>query len=172
MGGHLSNPIVRALEEGLNAGGIATLAFNWRGVGGSEGRPSGDGPDAVADYTSAHRALTNAVTTPSVAAGYSFGSIAAIRYAIDCPDIDLIVLASPPADWLEPLPLETYPHPVLAICGSCDEFSPIAQLEAQIKRLPAGRLEVIEGADHFFSTGGSERIPTLVADIVAEKAIG
>jgi alpha/beta superfamily hydrolase len=39
LGGDMNNNVVRGLGDGLAARGVATLRFNYRGVGGSEGPP-------------------------------------------------------------------------------------------------------------------------------------
>ena len=52
-GGRLDNPVVIALADGLRAAGLATLCFNFRGVGGSSGHASGAAADADADYRAA-----------------------------------------------------------------------------------------------------------------------
>ena len=49
-GGHLSNPVVRALARGLGERDVTSLAFNWRGIGASDGRASGDLEVACEDY--------------------------------------------------------------------------------------------------------------------------
>src|SRR5687767_13932749 len=49
-GGSIGNPVVRAMEARLQAHGLSTLAFNFRGTGESTGEPSGDLADGLVDY--------------------------------------------------------------------------------------------------------------------------
>jgi hypothetical protein len=65
-GGELSNPVVGALVAGLNSVGIAGLAFNYRGVGGSDGQVNGD--LGLAGWPPGFRARTSPPGTPSVPA--------------------------------------------------------------------------------------------------------
>src|SRR5690242_10050450 len=80
-GGRLDNPVVIALADGLRAAGLATLCFNFRGVGQSSGHASGATADAEADYRAALDHLMRKQHGPFVAAGYSFGAAAATRIA-------------------------------------------------------------------------------------------
>ena len=41
-GGTLHNPVVVGIAEGLLRAGVAPLAFNWRGIDGSEGMRTAD----------------------------------------------------------------------------------------------------------------------------------
>ena len=83
FGGSMDNNVVEALEDALAAGGMATLAFNFRGVGGSGGgydQMRGEVDDVVA-------ALTYLAKRPEVdpgrigLAGYSFGGLMAMLAA-------------------------------------------------------------------------------------------
>src|SRR6476469_9031762 len=73
-GGRFDNPVVIALADGLRAAALATLCFNFRGVGGSSGHANGTAADADADYGAAVDHLMRKQHGPYVAAGYSFGA--------------------------------------------------------------------------------------------------
>ena len=41
MGGSMDHPVVSEIAYACSGGGLSALRFNWRGVGGSPGVPSG-----------------------------------------------------------------------------------------------------------------------------------
>jgi len=82
-GGTMDNKVVYTVARALQTSGIATLRFNFRGVGASRGtydEGAGETRDAaaLADFGAArwpHRRL--------VLAGFSFGAFVALRLALD-----------------------------------------------------------------------------------------
>ena len=53
FGGSIESPVLNEIAYACTKAGIASLRFNWRGVGASTGVPSGDLADADADYRAA-----------------------------------------------------------------------------------------------------------------------
>ncbi len=102
--------------------GIASLRFNWRGVGASTGVPSGDAADADADYRAALTHMGETVDGPIVACGYSFGAAAAVRVAFGDRRIDRLVLVAPPPAMLPPGAFEQLARPALVLVGECDSL--------------------------------------------------
>src|SRR3990172_254396 len=78
-GGDMDNPVVVRVQEACAAEGLATLRFNFRGVGGSSGT-HGEGGGEQDDARAALEALEQKAGTAALAiAGYSFGAwIAAV----------------------------------------------------------------------------------------------
>src|SRR3954469_5629995 len=72
-GGSMEDPVTVAIGRLLGERGIATLRFDFRGVGKSEGRWSG-GDAEVNDVLGALRSIGRFVRGPIAIAGYSFGS--------------------------------------------------------------------------------------------------
>lgn len=166
-GGHLSNPVITALCEGLARRGIGALAFNWRGVGASGGRPSGDPSVAATDYAAvlAYVKASAASPRPWVAAGYSFGAATALRIAERDPSVHEVVVVAPPVAMLAPAPsFAAGACRVTVIAAAHDDFAPIEELRAAFAGVGGARIVIVQGADHFFSWGG--------LDVVAAAAGG
>jgi len=150
LGGTMHTKVVhraaRVLSERF---GLATLRFNFRGVGRSAGEYSG-GPGETADLIAAARWLRRRQPDgPFVLSGFSFGAVCALHAAPALtPDVLLLI----------GVPTGRYPAPpaipsamrVVWIQGEEDEYSPSEKGRA----LAEARLwdfAVIPGADHFFS---------------------
>lgn len=165
-GGRLDNPVVVALAEGLVQRGLGVLSFNWRGVGGSGGRASGDPADAIADYAAALAYAKEAGSRESglVAAGYSFGAMAALQIAATDAAVAGLVLVAPPLLGMMPGPAApTRPGlSVRIIAPEHDEFCPPDALSRLALETEADVL-VVAGADHFFSSGGLHVIASAAA---------
>jgi len=160
-GGHLSNPVVGALCEGLARRGIGALAFNWRGVGASAGQRSGDPGVAAADYAAAlaYVKASAASPLPWVAAGYSFGAATALSVAASDPSVREAVVVAPPIAMLASAPrFGAGACRVTVIAAAHDDFAPIEELRAAFAGVEGARIVIVEGADHFFSSGGLEVI--------------
>src|SRR5262245_33345980 len=77
-GGEMDNSIVAATAGALRRRGIATLRFNFRGVGRSEGR-YGEGVGELEDARAAVGRLRAELPNVSIAlGGYSFGAMVAL----------------------------------------------------------------------------------------------
>lgn len=176
-GGHLSNPVVQALAHGLGARGITSLAFNWRGIGASEGSPSGGIEIACEDYravlehvsgvvgdTSRGTSSEGPTPAPLIAAGYSFGAATALALALADPRITEAVLVAPPLALLPGrLTAGRESLRIHVIVAQNDRFGPPAELESALSHLAAARFTVIPDADHFFSSGGTDAIARATA---------
>jgi hypothetical protein len=166
-GGHLSNPVVGALCEGLARRGIGALAFNWRGVGASGGRPSGEPVVAAADYAAvlAYVKASSGSPLPWVAAGYSFGAATALRVAASDPSVREVLVVAPPIAMLpSTLQFAAPACRVTVVAATHDDFAPIEEVRAAFADVDGTRIVIVEGADHFFSSGG--------LDVIAAAARG
>lgn len=152
-GGSIDSPVVEEIAFGCRQAGLATLSFNWRGVGASAGRRSGEPEHADADYAAALEHLMASVSMPIVASGYSFGAAAAVRAGRNQAAVRRMILVAPPASLIDRAALEAFSRPVLAIFGEADSLAPAAEFEALIADHPQLTLEVVPEADHFFGVG-------------------
>jgi uncharacterized protein len=156
-GGSMYNNVVDAVLEALHARGFATLRFNFRGVGQSEGEfdnGKGEADDAIA----AIRFLTTQKSVraaDAVLAGYSFGATTAVRAAAGVEEVTAIVTVALPLGVIDPSALGTITKPIVLLAGDQDSYCPANHLTALAERLrPSAQLKIIPGADHFF--GGRE----------------
>ena len=153
FGGSIESPVLNEVAYACNKAGIASLRFNWRGVGASTGVPSGDAADADADYRAALTHMEETVDGPIVACGYSFGAAAAVRAALDDRRVDRLVLIAPPPEMLPPGAFEQLARPVLVLVGECDSLVEPDALRELTESAGGVQLEVIPIADHFFAAG-------------------
>jgi alpha/beta superfamily hydrolase len=152
-GGSLESPVVAEIAFACHRAGIATLRFNWRGVGASAGEPSGDEADADADYGAALAHLADSVPGALLACGYSFGSAAAVRAAERSPRVRRLVLVAPPPALIAPARVAALRARTLVVTGDRDGFVPVPALQQAFTEAPRVALRVLPGVDHFFGAG-------------------
>jgi alpha/beta superfamily hydrolase len=150
FGGTLHNKVVHTLARSLRSGGAATLRFNFRGVGASEGQHD-EGVGETADTLAAVAgARTRWPSVPLLLAGFSFGAAVAIRAASVAspqwlisvaPAVDRVSfegLVAPQCDWL-------------IVQGDADEIVAPASVARWAARVaPHARLRLLPGVGHFF----------------------
>jgi alpha/beta superfamily hydrolase len=163
MGGTMHNNVVEGLCAGLAGAGIATLRFNFRGVGKSTGTHTGE-PGEIED---ARGALTFLASQAGIdperlgMAGYSFGARITVRLAESERRTKGIAAVSGIAR--EPAALAAYPGAKLFICGDRDHYINAGELTALVDLLPEPKeLRVVPNIDHFWA--GAE---ALVGEAVA-----
>src|SRR5271168_4857001 len=156
-GGSMFNNVVDAMLAALWQAGYATLRFNFRGVGGSEGEYDG-GPGEVDDAVAAMALLLaqpGVRKEGAVMAGYSFGAMVAVSAGYERAEIARIVAVALPLAMAEARIPDGASKPILMVSGDRDSYSPVAGLRAlQSKIGDSARLEIVSGTDHFF--GGRE----------------
>jgi len=155
-GGSMDSPVVHEVAYAARTAGLASLRFNWRGVGASGGVASSEFADADADYRAALKHLGETVPGAMVAAGYSFGALAALRCGASEPRVRALLLVAPPAAMLDVDLLSAFPGRVTLLAGEADAIAPAAELEPIAAGLPRASCHVVDGADHFFGIGLAE----------------
>jgi uncharacterized protein len=156
-GGSMYNNVVDAVLEAMHARGFATLRFNFRGVGQSEGEFD-NGNGEVEDAVAATRFLTKQKgvrVDGGLLAGYSFGAMTAVRAAASLEEIAAIITVALPLGMIDPSALGAIIKPIVLLAGDQDSYCPPDHLRALAERLGSlAKLKIIPGADHFF--GGRE----------------
>lgn len=150
MGGTMHNKVVFMINKTLRSLGLATVRFNFRGVGGSAGnfdKGIGETDDLLAVLTWVKQQLPQAEFW---LAGFSFGAYVATRGALEWPTKQLITVAPPVGNF--PLNELARPDcPWLVIQGDDDEVidpNKVFNWAATIQ--PPVQLIRMEGAGHFF----------------------
>jgi uncharacterized protein len=150
QGGTMQNKVVTTLERALRELGLATLRFNFRGVGRSAGafdNGIGETDDLLAIAQWAQR------VRPGDAlwlAGFSFGSYVATRAASMLPTRQLITIAPAVTRW-DFTVLPAPPCPWLIVQGEADEVvDPAAVYAFAATRRPAPTLVRVTETGHFF----------------------
>jgi len=135
---------------------LVVLAFNFRGVLGSAGS-FGGGRTEIRDVAAAVARVRTEAEGPTLVCGWSFGAMVALHEALEDPAVAALALVGLPLDHDLDVPGPPTPselrglrRPVLLLAGQGDPFSPRPQLELMAGRLPACRLEIVPGTDHFF----------------------
>lgn len=179
-GGSMHNAVIVALAKVVSERGCATLRFNFRGVGESEGAYDA-GAREVLDVIGALQAAAGALPGAAISAlGYSFGSwvtLAAARRRVI--DVERVALIGPAARLFDFHATDEhgarFEGPMAIVLGDDDEFCDVAEAEKIAYHLGAP-LTIVPGADHYFLNGRrrlAERVaPFLVGDVDAiERAL-
>jgi len=135
----------------------ATLRFNFRGVGGSEGEHGGGEAEAGDASAAIGYAGKAAEVNPEeiVLAGYSFGAMASALAAPANPGLAALLLIALPLRMANLDALSQFKGPILLAAGDADGYCPASDLKVLAQRLGSrAQVRIIEGADHFF--GGCE----------------
>jgi alpha/beta superfamily hydrolase len=150
QGGTMNNKVVTTLERALHELGLATLRFNFRGVGASEGTYDhgvGESEDLLAIAQWLTRVRPHDVPW---LAGFSFGSYVALRAAADLP-VEQLIMVAPAVTLRNFAALPTPPCPWLVIQGEADEVVDPAAVYAYVAiHDPAPTLVRMPEAGHFF----------------------
>jgi len=149
-GGDMENPVVVRVQEVCAALGLATLRFNFRGVGASGG-VHGGGVGEQDDAAAALDALAKATGAGTLAiAGYSFGSRIAAQVGSRDGRVGGMALIAPPLAMSDFGFLDNLRGPTLAVAGTRDQYCPPDEFARFTAARPWMKAVTIEGADHFF----------------------
>jgi uncharacterized protein len=164
-GGSMDNPIVYDLQTAFAKAGFATLRFNFRGVG----RSNGAFDSGLGEVNDCLGALELMRRQPGVnparvsVVGYSFGARVGLEAAVRDGMVPACACLGFPARGEDDLSRSAYfkqiTFPTVFVAGTEDAVCKLGVLERIVRAYGverACRLEPIEGADHFF-TGFGER---------------
>ena len=172
-GGSMNTRVVYRVAQTLADCGIATLRFNFRGVGAS----TGSFDHGIGELQDARDAMRWLVTRyhglPLVVGGFSFGSAIGLRAGMENHRTAVLVGAGIPLENhdYDLSPIFEGNHPLLVVQGQDDQFgnpSTVARALAPLgQRLT---LETICGADHLF-TGKTAELMEAVRRYFTDTAI-
>ena len=149
-GGDLDNPVIIRAAEVAQAAGYATLRFNFRGAGTSEGvHDKGRGEQE--DVRAAMAALATHLPAGSRVGvmGYSFGAAMAARATRPSVPEAPLGLIAPPLGMYDFDFLQTSPGRLLLVAGTADAYCPVEALH-RLAAITSAEERIVEGADHFF----------------------
>lgn len=150
-GGDMHNSVVNAIRRAYRMKQAATLRFNFRGSGKSEGRHD-NGAGEQDDVLAALSYLKETGIQTIDLCGYSFGAwINALTLQREgrCENL---VMVSPPIRFIDFTSIGRLPGLRLVVTGSRDEMAPPEAIRQMLPTWnPSARLDVIDGSDHFYS---------------------
>ncbi len=168
----MNNRVIYRSARGALEAGLATLRFNFRGVGASSGtysRGAGEKKDVAALLDWLHRKYPE---LPISLIGFSFGAWVGLQVGCHDSRIRALVGLGLPLnlyDFEFLLDIET---PMLFVIGTRDPFCPRHKMEALLRRLPpSSSVQWIEGADHLF-TGQVDTVQKLIRDFLSDRLKG
>ena len=149
-GGTMQNKVVHTLARAFGELGVASVRFNFRGVGGSAGvfaHGEGETEDALAVIAWLRQQRPD---TPVWLAGFSFGAYVALRAAASAQVSGLITVA--PAVHLYDFSAFALPRcPWLLIQGEADEVVPVEMVRGWLSGIAAPPQTLfLPGVGHFF----------------------
>ncbi len=181
MGGTMGNPVVLELRDRLLELGIATLRFNFRGTGASEGKHD-DGRGEVDDVLGALAFLRAQPAVDAARCGlaaYSFGSAMALKACARDEAVPACACVGFPTG-LEPVAPEDFAYlnglelPILFITGTRDQYSSVPNIMELVERYDLNaRLVPMEGVDHFFFAPEKMRLMGIqAAQFLSQQLLG
>jgi len=152
-GGNMFNNVLNGVSQALHSNGMATLRFNFRGVGDSTGEFEG-GNSEVTDAISVltHASVLSTIDGSRIGVmGYSFGAGIALESTITSDIVRAVVSISCPQRHFSTFGTVEILQPKLLICGDRDHDFPASQFDFLSGRFTKPcQSEIITGADHFF----------------------
>jgi alpha/beta superfamily hydrolase len=166
-GGSMHNNVVEAILEALWKLGFATLRFNFRGVGASEGEHSG----GVGEGDDAKAAMQFLLSQPRVSgegaimAGYSFGAAVAMRAGAELKEVATISAVALPVGMGDFSSAAKGGKKIVLVAGDRDSYCPKRAITELAKSCGA-QLRIIDGADHFFA-GYEDALTKALAELLS-----
>lgn len=149
-GGSMANKVVHVVANTLNDMGMATLRFNFRGVGHSQGHFD-NGKGEVDDLVAATQWFKQRyVRSPLWLAGFSFGSYIAFQ-AHQLSGANRLMLIAPPVTMFDFNADTQIQIPWMVIQGGRDEITEPEKVSAWVKKQSnKPSYQWLSDADHFF----------------------
>lgn len=157
-GGTMNNAITLAMYQMFVKRGFATLRFNFRGVGRSEG-VFDNGVGELSDAASALDWLQaiNPESSGTWVAGYSFGAWIGMQLLMRRPEVKGFISVAPPANLYDFGFLAPCPSSGIIVQGMADEVVTEPAVQKLVDKLKTQKhitidYEKIDHANHFFAS--------------------
>ena len=176
-GGQMNNPVAVQLYHLFMKRGFATLRFNFRGVGKSQGEfDSGIGELADAATALDWLQATNPAASQCWMAGYQFGAWIGMQLLMRRPETDGFVSVSPPTNVYDFSFLAPCPASGLFLHGTNDTVATPAEVERVVAKLRTQKgisiaYELVEGANHYW-TSHVDEVGTRVGHYLDQRLNG
>lgn len=170
-GGSMLTPVIMTVEQAFMEAGHTTLAFNFRGVGASQGS-YGEGEAETADVAGGLDFLAETlggIPPRQAVAGYSFGSVVGGRVAATDPRVGLYLGIAPPLDREDFTFLRSAACRIALVGGTRDEFCDRKALETFTASLPRQAWLRVLDTDHFFA-GKLDELAGACREVIAWAA--
>jgi alpha/beta superfamily hydrolase len=158
-GGNMNSKVIYGCFKTFTSLNFSVLRFNYRGVGNSEGKYSGE--DGIGEMTDSACVLdwlllNNTESTKVWVAGFSFGAFIGLNLLMRRPEIQGFIAISPPADKYDFSFLAPCPVSGLIIQGDKDEIVNETDVALFANKLDSQRsisikYKKVKNADHFFT---------------------
>ena len=155
-GGNFQNSIVESLFRELPKSGIATLRYNFRGVGQSEGS-YGEGVAERLDTEAAFGYSQLAeLACPLISVGYSFG--ADVSFAADHSLLKAWIGIAPTLSLVDPKQMKagSDDRSAFLIVPEQDQYRPPAETKLITADWRSTQIQIIPGANHFLANSSSK----------------
>lgn len=173
MGGNMDNNVVVAVTFGLADAGIASLRFNFRGVGNSQGEHA----KGEREHQETLMAMDFLGALPDVdddrigLGGYSFSTRVICNHKQLYKKPKAIALVAPSIEAITGSPLQKDKTPRLIITGDRDRLVAAEGVDEQLAKFdPPAEYHVIAGADHFWVGQEREMADTVVQFFLSHLA--
>ena len=171
-GGTMHNKVVYRAVQVLTQSGYATLRFQFRGVGLSQGRYDA-GRGEVEDFRAALDETERRGGLPILAGGFSFGAAVALKAISGDPRVAAFLGLGVPVATESGHMLPRPSVPALFLVGERDAFGPPAELARFLQG--TARMVVVPEADHFFEAQldvVADEIRSFLEGLAPEAAAG
>lgn len=150
-GGDMANPVVAAIAAAYQTRGFTTLRFNFRGTGRSTGTYD-QGIGEQVDVTAAVGFLKSKGVREVHLSGYSFGAWVNTLALQGGLAVQGMTMVAPPVAFIEFSDGIHLPKLSTVVAGSRDAYAPPERIRPLMTQWnPEARMEIVDGADHFFS---------------------
>jgi len=172
-GGSMQDRVTVQLYQIFTRFGFATLRFNFRGIGRSQGVfDNGMGELSDAAQALDYLQSMNPNAEQCWVAGYSFGAWIGLQLLMRRPEIDGFIAISPPANHYDLSFLAPCPASGLIVYGTKDGVSPPSDVERVVSKIRTQKNikvdhQAVEGADHFYRNPADKSVDYL-ADVEAK----